>query len=636
MSAHYGTSRQAVQGFSLRSFFATQGQGRLLRHTFLIAILLVSTGLITSAAIEIVFRYRESVRSIHVLQQEMAEAAAFKIHQYVETITEKLRMASQTPDLATAGITDSYLFLLSKLLRVSPAITSVAVLDATGQEQHKLSRVNLVDWDALSDRSADEAFIRAQADATFLGPVYFVRQSEPYMRIAVPIELFAREVIGVLVAEVNLKYIWDVISRIKVGKAGYAYVVSSQGDLIAHPDISLALQRQNLNHLSQVQAALNGTPNWKPQLNLQGKSVLSTSTLIPALGWVVVVERLTDEAYGPLDASLLRLGLLLLLGLGMAGLASWLIARRVLRPVEALRQGAETLGAGALHHRFHIQTGDEFQVLADAFNRMAEQLQTSYADLEHQVETRTQELARSVADLKIASQHKSRFLAHMSHELRTPLNAILGFIELTLKNQYGEIPERVRERLGRAQHSATHLLKLINAVLDISRIEAGRLELQVAPYSMLSLVETVVMALENQAIAKQLRLTVVAAPDLPMGLGDEGRLTQVLLNLVGNAITYTEVGEVSIEVVASEGHFTVTVTDTGLGIAPDDQPRIFQSFEQAHASDTRVRSGTGLGLAISKTIIELHGGCIGVESTLGRGSAFRCTFPIRIDDPKEL
>jgi signal transduction histidine kinase len=153
---------------------------------------------------------------------------------------------------------------------------------------------------------------------------------------------------------------------------------------------------------------------------------------------------------------------------------------------------------------------------------------------------------------------------------------------------------------------------------------------------MQSLVETVMMALDHQAEAKQLRLTVEAVPDLPMGLGDESRLTQVLLNLVGNAITYTETGEVGIEVLVSEVNFTVTVTDTGPGIAPDDLHRIFQSFEQAHASDSRVRSGTGLGLPISKKIIELHGGCIGVESTLGRGSAFRCTFPIRIDDPKEL
>jgi len=630
MNAYLGTPHRAVQGLSLRSFFAIPDHSRFLRHTFLIAFLLVSGGLIISGAIEFTFRYQESVTSIRVLQQKMAQDAAFKIQQYVETITHMLRAISQTSEIVTEGITDTYQFQLHRLLRVSPAITAVTVLDTTGHEKLKVSRVNLVDSDDLLDRATDSAFLQAMTGATFFGPVYFVRQSEPYMHIAVPIDLFAGKVIGVLIAKVNLKYIWDVISSIKVGEMGYAYVVSPEGDLIAHPDISLALQKQNLKHLGQVEDALSGVPSPATQQNMQGEDVFATYTTIPALGWVVFVERLTSEAYGPLYASLGRLVLLLLLGLGMAGLASWLIVRRVLRPVEKLRRGAETLGAGALDYRIDVHTGDEFQVLADTFNRMAEQLQASYTNLEQQVEARTQQLARSVVDLKIASQHKSRFLAHMSHELRTPLNAIMGYTELTLENTYGEIPARVREKLEWVQHSATHLLGLISAVLDISRIEAGRFELSIAQYSMLSIVETVVIALENQAEQKQLKLTVTTASDLPIGLGDERCLTQVLLNLVGNAITYTEAGEVGLEVEVSEENFIVRVTDTGPGIAPEDQQRIFESFEQAHASPTRVRSGTGLGLTICKTIIELHGGCIGVESSLGEGSTFWCTFPVQI------
>jgi two-component system, NtrC family, sensor kinase len=344
---------------------------------------------------------------------------------------------------------------------------------------------------------------------------------------------------------------------------------------------------------------------------------------------------LMDEAYGPLYASLIRLALLLLLGLGMAGFASVVINRRVVRPVEALRLGAEQLGAGALHHRIHLQTGDELQVLADAFNRMAEQLQTSHTELELQVKARTQELARSVADLEIASQHKSRFLAHMSHELRTPLHAIVGYTQSILDNVYGDIPQKVRENLGRVQYSSKHLLSLISAVLDISRIEAGRFELSIAQYSLLSMVKTVVIAVENLAAAKQLKVHVTAAADLPIGQGDERRLTQVLLNLVGNAITYTESGEIGIEVSASEGLFTIAVTDTGPGIAPEDQQRIFEAFEQAHASAKRIQGGTGLGLTIAKTIIELHGGRIGVKSSLGKGSTFWCTFPVRVESYKD-
>jgi signal transduction histidine kinase len=223
----------------------------------------------------------------------------------------------------------------------------------------------------------------------------------------------------------------------------------------------------------------------------------------------------------------------------------------------------------------------------------------------------------------------------MSHELRTPLNTIMGYTELTLNHHYGAIPEKARDRLERVQHSSAHLLELINAVLDISRIEAGRFELSIAQYSMLSLVENVVIALENQAEAKQLKLTAELAADLPIGQGDERRLTQVFFNLVGNAITYTETGNICIEVTVSEEYFTVTVTDTGPGIAPADQQRIFESFEQAHASENHVQSGTGLGLAICKSIIEMHGGRIGVRSHLGEGSAFWCTYPVWIEEQKE-
>jgi signal transduction histidine kinase len=631
MNNHLEILPQTFQKYSPRSFFAIWDHGRLLRHTFLIVIILVNGGLMTSSAIELFFRYRESVMGIRILQQGMANAAAFKIQQYVEMITHTLRITSQTSDIIVDGATDDYRFQLSKLMRVFPALTNIAVVDTTGRERIKESRVEMVDGNDLLNRSKDEAFIQAKAGSSFFSQVYFVRQSEPYMRIAVPIEVFAGKVIGVLIAEVNLKYIWDVISDIHAGETGCAYVVSSQGDLIAHPDISLALQKHNLSHLSQVKEALNGRPLKTKNQNLQDEQVFTTYALIPTLGWVVFVERLKDEAYGSLYASLRRLGLLLLLGLGMSWLASWLIGRRVLHPLEKLRLGADKLGAGELDHRIDLHTGDELEGLADTFNQMATQLETSYTDLEAKVEARTQELARSVAELEIVSEHKSRFLAHMSHELRTPLSTIMGFIDLTLKNKYGDIPELVRERLKRAEDSSAHLLRLIDDVLDIAKIEAGRFELNVVQYSMLSLVETVVIALENEAAAKQLQLAVTTPPDLPIGWGDEGRLTQVLLNLVSNAIKYTETGEIGIEVATSEDNFRVTVRDTGPGISRADQHRIFESFEQAHASESRVQSGTGLGLDICKTIVEMHGGSIGVASDLGRGSLFWCTFPICVD-----
>jgi signal transduction histidine kinase len=219
----------------------------------------------------------------------------------------------------------------------------------------------------------------------------------------------------------------------------------------------------------------------------------------------------------------------------------------------------------------------------------------------------------------------------MSHELRTPMNAILGYTELIIDEIYGAVPEPIREVLERVQQSGQHLLGLINAVLDLSRIEAGRLILSISDYTMLEVAQTVFTSVESLAAEKQLTLNMSVPPDLPPGRGDEQRITQVLLNLVGNAIKFTAAGEVGIGVTAADGTFTIAVSDTGFGIAEDDQQKIFDEFQQADNSSTRQQGGTGLGLAISKRIIEMHGGRLWVESSLGKDSTFWFTLPIRID-----
>jgi signal transduction histidine kinase len=960
--------------------------GRLLRRTFVIALVLVSGGLISSGGLELFFRHRESVEAIEALQREMAQGAAFKIQQFVRDIEKTLRASTQTQEIIAAGLTEAYRFELIKLLKVAPAITEAVALDADGRERLKVSRVRMLLPEDLRDRSMAEAFRGTNGGRSYFGEVYFVRESEPYMTIAVPIERFAGDVLGVLIAEVNLKYIWEVVSRIKVGKAGYIYVVSASGDLIAHPDISLVLQKRRVKDLPQVQAALAGgagVPMAQP--NLSGQKVFAASARMPDLGWAVVVERPAAEAYAPLYASILRTSILLLLGLGMALLASLLIGRRVVRPMEFLRRGAARIGAGDLDHRLEIKTGDELQALAESFNRMTAQLQESYANLEQRVEerthelsealaqqtatsevlkvisrttfdlqpvletlienatrlcgatqghifrldgevyrlvssygvlssdltdflernpirpgretvvaraslerrtvhipdvladpeyqflqaqrlggfrtvlgvpmlregtpigviliwkkkvepftdrqielvttfadqaviaienvrlfqelqTRTRELARSVEELKalgevsqavsssldlqtvlttivdravqlsgtnggviyeydevtqefefrashgvdselleelrfgarihlgegalgqaaatrapiqvpdilderalvfakvrpilthsgyrsllavplliaqrivgglvvwrrqsggfstevmnllqtfatqsvlaiqnarlfreiedkghqleVASKHKSQFLANMSHELRTPLNAILGYAELIMDDIYGEVPGKIREVLERVQRSGQHLLSLINAVLDLSKIEAGQLTLSLNDYSMQEVVFTAMTSVESLAAEKHLKLSLELSPDLPIGKGDERRIAQVLLNLLGNAIKFTEAGEVKMCVTTADGAFLVGVSDTGAGISEADQEKIFEEFQQVDSSSTKQKGGTGLGLSIAKRIIEMHAGRIWVESSPGKGSTFWFTLPVRID-----
>ena len=237
--------------------------------------------------------------------------------------------------------------------------------------------------------------------------------------------------------------------------------------------------------------------------------------------------------------------------------------------------------------------------------------------------------------LEVASQHKSQFLANMSHELRTPLNAILGYTELMADGAYGDPSERMMGVLKRLESNGKHLLGLINDVLDLSKIEAGQLVLDLADYSLKDVVQTVHSAVEPLAADKKLKFTTAVTSDLPRGHGDERRLTQVLLNLVGNAIKFTDDGEVAIKVSAANGAFRVAVHDTGPGISAADQAKLFQEFQQADNSVTKKKGGTGLGLAISKRIIEMHGGKTWVDSVVGQGSTFTFTLPVSVPQQVE-
>jgi signal transduction histidine kinase len=773
--------------------------GLFLKYVALVfAVVLVA--LITNGAFELWFSYQEYKSSLIRIQREQAEAAADKIGQFVHEIEAQVGWTTQLP--WSDSTFDQRKFDGSRLLRQVPAITELSQLDATGHEQLRVSRLAMDVNHSNIDYSHEPKFTEAVAHKVYFGPVYFRRESEPYMTLSLA---GTRRDAGVSVAEVNLKLIWDVVSQIKVGEHGRAYVVDGQGRLIAHPDISLVLRNTDLSQLAQVQAArarASGKPADQVQEaeEVKGRRVLTAYAPVAPLGWFMFVELPIEEAYAPLYATLYRSVLLLLAGLALASMAGLLLARKMVVPIQALRRGAALIGAGDLSQRIAIKTGDELEGLADQFNDMAGKLQESYADLENKVETRTRALAQSVGELRalgeiskavnstldletvlntivskatqlagteagaiyvcddttgefqlratcgmgaellaamtdqhgalsravaaaatsrepqqvpdlrdlppdpvtdmivragyrarllvplsapegvlgalvvrrmapgafadgtvellqtfaaqsvlaiqnarlfseigeksrqleVASQHKSQFLANMSHELRTPLNAVLGYTELILDSVYGDVPEKARATLERIQSNGRHLLGLINDVLDLSKIEAGQLALSLTHYSIQEMVSNVYSAVESLATSKNLALKVELPKDLPPAHGDERRLTQVLLNLVGNAIKFTDTGEVSIKASTADGAFTVAVHDTGPGIAEIDRGKIFEEFQQADASITKQKGGTGLGLAIAKRIVEMHGGRLWVESELGHGSTFSFTVPIKV------
>ena len=404
------TIPQSVTTVSSLEGAATQPQprrgGRLVRRYFLVSVLLVGGGLVTSGLVEIYFRYQETRENLGQLQHEVTAAAAFKIERFVQEIHNTLKAATRGRDIAYHGLTPDYKAELEKLLLIAPAITEAQALGENGRIVAQASRLRAILPHGTKENAPSPAFEQTKQGKAFFGPVYFVRGSEPYMTIAVPIERFAGEVIGVLQAEVNLKYIGDVVSAIKIGQAGYAYLVTRSGDLVAHPDISLVLQRRNMATLPQVRAAFDGEPKRGATAgkNLQGTEVFISRAPIPNLDWAVLIERPVREAYEPLYASIFRTSTLLLIGLGVALLSSVFVGRRIVRPLRTLGEGAERIGGGDLDYRLNVQTGDEIQSVAEEFNKMTSRLQESYANLEQKVEERTRELSESLAQQTATSE----------------------------------------------------------------------------------------------------------------------------------------------------------------------------------------------------------------------------------------
>ena len=949
-------------------------------------ILLSSGAVIISALDQMYFSYQENKTALARVQHEKAVAASIRIEQFARDLEHQVAWIAQAP-WGPRGLTLDQRRLDSlRLLRQVPAITEVSNLDPTGHEQLRVSRLAMDVLGSGTDYSQDPKFTEPKHRKPYFSPVYFRKESEPYMTIAL---VGNGETPGVVAAEANLKFIWDVVSQMKVGEGGHAFVVDADGRLIAHPDISLVLQNTDLSSLPLIASVRKSTDGNRDVVeaitgrDIQGREVLSTSAPVAPMGWTVFVDLPLKEAFAPLYSSLLRTGILLVTGIAVSILASLVLVKRMVAPIHILRSGAARIGAGELDQRIKVETGDELEALGQEFNRMAARLQESHAGLEKKVEertrdltevlerqtataeilqvisssvadaqpvfekitqscqrlfkssqiginlvrpdgmielaaylgpdeatlrqmypfpigddtgtglatrerrvlhypdalhgedvpsyvrsgarriggrstvfaplvweekgvgaifvsrdvvapfsdhevallktfadqaviaientrlfqelqSRTQELGRSVdqfralaevsqavnstldldqvlstivtravqlsstdsgavyefeetsgelrlratygleqdlvdamlaktlllgegatgkavqlrapveitdvrgsdqynetlqkiidragvrsllaipllregrvlgalsvsrkiegtfpsgvtellqtfaaqssvaiqnarlfreieqksKELEIASRHKSQFLANMSHELRTPLNAILGYTELIVDGIYGDVPEKILEVLDRVQKGGRHLLGLINDVLDLSKIEAGQLSLTLSDYSFQDAVHSAVAAVESLAREKGLRLTVDVASKLPVGRGDERRIVQVLLNLVGNAIKFTEKGEVGIRVRRENGAFEVAVSDTGPGIPRSQHERIFEEFQQVDGSSTRAKGGAGLGLAIAKKIVELHGGQIEVESEVGEGSTFTFRLPVQAE-----
>jgi signal transduction histidine kinase len=779
-------------------------RGRLFRKYFLLILALVCGALLISGAIGLYFSYQENKIALASVQREKAVGAAARIEQFILQIEQQLNYAAMG-QLGAGGMEQRQTEFF-KLQRQVQAITDIAQIDAQGKERISVSRLGMNVMDSGVDRSGDPAFKGAKPEQTWFGPVSFRKETEPYMSIAVRAKGNAG---AVTVADVNLKFIWDVITRIKIGKKGKAYVVDGSGHLIADPDIGLVLRKTDLSKLPQVQWALRKDAEESFALvarDLSGASVLTAYASIEPLGWKVFVEQSFDEVFETLNAAILRSVALIAAGLLISALVALWLARSMVHPIRTLQEGAARIGAGDLDQEIVVRTGDELEALANQFNQMSAQLRESYAGLERKVEERTAELQetlnqqtatseilkvisssptnvqpvfdaivnsaaslfkpsnaaiimregdlvqvhgrsnsywqteenrkavteiyplpfdpervmsarvmlerrvvevpdteadgvldivrrvaraggyrsvtfvplvkdgegigvitllnplpgyklnakqlallqtfsdqaviaienvrlfREIQDksrqLEIANQHKSDFLANMSHELRTPLNAIIGFSEVLLEKMFGEVNEKQLDYLKDIHSSGKHLLSLINDILDLSKIEAGRMDLDIAEFDLRSALQNALTLVKERAQRHGIELSLEADEAIGSFRADERKFKQIMLNLLSNAVKFTpEGGTVSVRARSVGDAVEVAVADTGVGISAEDQKSVFEEFKQVGRDYTKKAEGTGLGLALTKRFVELHGGSIRLESSPGKGSTFTFTIP---------
>jgi signal transduction histidine kinase len=447
---------------------ATRTRSRLFIKYVALFVAVVGVALLSNGIFEVFFYYREHKASLIRIQHEQAEAAAAKIGQFIKEIESQLGWTTQLP--WSAGSMQDRRFDALRLLRQVPAITELSQVDSTGKERLRVSRLAMDALDSGLDLSKDPKFTEAVANKVYYGPVYFRRESEPYMTLSLA---GTRKDAGVSIAEVNLKLIWDVVSQIKVGERGHAYVVGSQGRLIAHPDISLVLRNTDMSKLVQVQAALAeqaalteqaalaaqasqavpgraapalpappprpAAPNpdsLEGALNIQGQEVLTASAPIAPLRWIMFVELPVKEAYASLYQALQRLALVLTGASIFAVLAGIFLARRMVGPIQALRAGAARIGGGDFAQRISIKTGDELEGLANQFNDMGARLQESYSDLENKVEQRTAELSETLQH-QTATSEVLQVISRSPGELNPVFQTILSSATAICDAQFG-------------------------------------------------------------------------------------------------------------------------------------------------------------------------------------------------------
>jgi signal transduction histidine kinase len=591
-------------------------RGRLRPKFVAVFTTVVCVALLSNATFEVLFSYQDRKASLIRIQHEQAEAAASEIAEFMRNIEEQLAWTTHEPWTTSTPDRQS-LDLWRMVLRQVPAITDLALLDRTGREQLRVSRLSLDAIGSQVDFSKDPKFFEAEIGKPYRSPVYFRGGSEPYMTIS----LRARNA-SVSAAEVNLKFIWDVVSRIKVGEHGQAYVVDARGHLIAHPDISLVLRNTDLSGLAQVQAARTdsaGSPeSTQIAQDTYGRQVLTAYASIAPLDWTMFVELPIDEAYAPLYSLILRISILLLVGLLLAFIADLFLARWIVQPLERLEKFASTVRKTKNYAlRVEHKSDDEIGRLALAFDEMLSELSAA-----RERESADQfELAR-VSRLTTMGA----MTASIAHEINQPLAAIAANANAGLRWLSRATPDleevhAALKRINNDAHRASEVIQGIRSIFKKAPQQGALIDINDVVLEVLSLVHGELINYRVSAISN-------LKPNLPRVRADRVQLQQVILNLIMNAVEAmgTVADRERVLNVASQldepNAVQVTVQDTGPGIDPNRMDRIFDAFFSTKSS------GMGMGLFICRSIVESHGGRLWATAAVPHGAIFHLVLPI--------
>ena len=413
------------------------------------------------------------------------------------------------------------------------------------------------------------------------------------------------------------------------------YLVNASRQLIAHPNTLRVARKESVARNRSVWQSmlLGGTEATQITTDANGKVLLTATSFVSGTPWELVVERPAIRAV----VGLSDVFLLTITAVSLAAIMAWIASRKlselIAAPIVNLTKFADGIEAGDFSSSIELDRSDEIGRLGKTLGSMATTIKQNYRQLDSKIAVRTRALAEANAALEIASRHKSEFLAHMSHELRTPLNAVIGFSDLLKAEYFGPLNQKQSEYVRDINASGQHLLSLINDILDLAKVEAGRMELMLSDAHVAALVESCVALVSERVSRSQQTLLTDVAPDVSMWPLDERKVKQCLLNLLTNASKFTPAGGViALRVWIEGGQLVAAVSDNGVGIATDDLPKLFSEFYQARAADGgsdagALREGTGLGLALTKRFVELHGGMIAVSSAVGQGSTFTIRFP---------